>query len=157
MWNLKITWAHEYRDQVDGRLKQSRGGGVGNVAVVTVGGGHLIFPSFLIFEVLFPIGAAPIYILINSAPRAPFSPHVNQHLLFIDILMIARLTGVRWHLTVVVTCISLMISYVEHFFMYHLCAFFEKIPIQIFYPLLIGLLACCFAIDLYEFFTYSRC
>ena len=73
-----------------------------------------------------------------------------------DILMIASLTGVRWQLTVVVTHISLMISYVAHLFMYHLCAFFEKIPVQIFYPLLIGLLACCFAVDLYEFFIYSR-
>ena len=43
MWNLKITWAHRYRDQVGGCLKQSGGGGgMGNVAVVTVEGGQKV-------------------------------------------------------------------------------------------------------------------
>ena len=54
----------------------------------------------------------------QQCTRIPFSVHPYQYLLFFVYLLIAILTGKKWYLIVILICISLMISNVEHLFMY---------------------------------------
>ena len=75
--------------------------------------------------------------------NVPFSSQHFLHLLFVDILIMAILTSVRWYLIVALIYISLIMSNIEHLFMClsPICMSLKKWLFRSFPHFLIGLFA----------------
>ena len=108
---------------------------------ITGSKGSSIFSFLRKFRTVFYSGHISLH-SHQQCTRVPFSPHPHQHMLSVDLFMMASLTSVKWYHIVVLSCISLMAGDAEHLFigLWALCmSSLQKCLFRSFANFLIGL------------------